>query len=210
MKQSTLEYRPFQTSDYPALEEIILKTWKYDRMGSLETAKKIAKVYLASCLINQTFTCVAVSDGKPVGVVMGKNKQTHRKPLRFRIRQFFAIVQIGLSKEGRKLAKIFSRVSDINENLLKNVNTSFDGELAFFVLSENVRGKGIGKQLYQRFLDYMASENLNTFFLFTDTSCNYKFYEYQGLQQLTNQSLYIQQKQENMEFFIYGQVDEKK
>lgn len=137
---------------------------------------------------------------------MGKNRVTHRKPLRFLIRQGVAVVQIAMSKEGRKIGKMFGKIDQVDEILLKSTRTNFDGELAFFVVDGNQRGSGVGKQLYQQFLDYMTSENLKTFFLFTDTTCNYGFYEHQGLKRLAEETLDLPQLQENMHFYLYGKV----
>lgn len=139
-------------------------------------------------------------------VIMGKNRVTHRKPLRFLIRQGVAVVQIAMSKEGHKIGKMFGKIDQVDEILLKSTRTNFDGELAFFVVDGNQRGSGVGKQLYQQFLDYMTSENLKTFFLFTDTTCNYGFYEHQGLKRLAEETLDLPQLQENMHFYLYGKV----
>ena len=53
--------REYQETDRQALEDIIRETWKYDRFCCAKVAKKMAKVYLNSCLIEQTFTRVAKS-----------------------------------------------------------------------------------------------------------------------------------------------------
>ena len=94
----------------------------------------------------------------------------------------------------------------MDDKLLKQVQTNFDCELAFFVVDANQQGLGIGKKLYKQFLNYMASEDLNTFYLFTDTTCNYAFYEHQGLDRLAEEKLDVPQLQDNMHFFLYGNV----
>lgn len=71
MTQSDIKYRSIRSSDYHILEDIIRKSWNYDRLGSPKSAKQMAKIYLASCLANQTFTSVAVSNGEPVGSYYG-------------------------------------------------------------------------------------------------------------------------------------------
>jgi len=78
MTQPHIIYRPIKKTDYKSLEDIIRKTWNYDKLGSPKLAKLMAKVYLASCLANQTYTSVAVVNSEPVGIIMGKNKKTHR------------------------------------------------------------------------------------------------------------------------------------
>lgn len=204
MSNQTIQYRPFQPSDYKPLEDVIRKTWGYDKFCSPKIAKKMSKLYLASCLVNQTYTCVAVNNGEPVGIIMGKNEATYKKPLRYLIRQAISIVGIAISSEGRKIAKVFEKIDTIDDNLLENANTFFEGELAFFVVRDDQRGTGIGKTLYQRFLNYMESQELENFFLFTDSTCNFGFYEHQGLARLGQEDLSISQMKTDMQFYLYG------
>lgn len=70
--------REYQKTDHQALENIVREAWKYDRFCSPKTAAKMAKVYLSSCLTNQTFTKVAEINGEPVGIIMGKDIENHK------------------------------------------------------------------------------------------------------------------------------------
>lgn len=54
-------------------------------------------------------------------------------------------------------------------------------EVAFFAVGEAYRGMGIGKKLFESLLLQMRREQVKDFYLFTDTSCNYGFYEHQGM-----------------------------
>ena len=67
------------------------------------------------------------------------------------------------------------------------------------------RGKGVGKQLYQRFLQYLKKEHLDSFYLYTDTSCNYGFYEHQGMvRRCEKEHIFtVNQQRSKMTFFIY-------
>ena len=97
-----LQLREYQKNDFIALKNIIRKTWRYDEFSSPKTASRLADVFLSSCLANQTYTRVAEIDGKPAGIIMAKNIEEHHAPLRYRIRQWRAILSVMLSKEGRK------------------------------------------------------------------------------------------------------------
>ena len=70
----TVDIRRFYEEDALALEDVIRKTWKYDAFCSSETAARLAHVYLYSCLANQTFTAVAIVDGKPCGIHIQKHR----------------------------------------------------------------------------------------------------------------------------------------
>ena len=75
-----LFFRAYQKTDQKAPENVVREAWKYDRFCAPKTAAKLAKVYLNSCLTNQTFTRVAEIDGEPVGIIMGKRFRTIHAP----------------------------------------------------------------------------------------------------------------------------------
>ena len=52
----------------------------------------------------------------------------------------------------------------------------------------------------------MKEQNIQQFYLFTDTSCNYGFYEHQGMRREHEKSLTmdIANQKQVMKFFIYS------
>lgn len=197
--------REYQKSDARYLAEIIRDTWKYGQLCSSKAADKLAKVYLNSCLANQTFTQVVLIDNIPAGIIMGKNIAAYRCPLKYRIPQILSILSLYLNKEARNVSRIFQAVTSIDEDLLKESGRSYDGEVAFFAVNSMYRGKGIGKKLFHSLTSYMKEQGLENFFLFTDTSCNYPFYEHQGMQRRCqiSRSFEIGSRHSEMTFFLY-------
>lgn len=197
--------RSYQKQDFLPLKHIIRETWHYDQMCSPKTADKLARVFLTSCLTNYTFSQVAVCQGEVVGIILVKNIQKHKCPPDARLRQIRSLLSLYLSREGRKMMKIFGSVNGIDQQLLKENHRSYPAELALFAVSPVCRGKGIGKQLFQAAMNYMKQENLNEFYLFTDTSCNYGFYEHQGMKRCCEKKHIFQVAGQNaeMRFFIY-------
>lgn len=197
--------REYQKADHKALESVVREAWKYDRFCSPKTAAKMAKVYLNSCLINQTFTRVAEINGIPVGIIMGKDIRNHRCPLYLRLAWLRSIIGLLITKEGREISKVFECVQGIDKELLSSCNKDYKGELAFFAISEKCRGKGLGRKLFQTVVDYMNSNDISEFYLFTDTSCNYPFYEHLGLIRRCEKKQVIDVKGQegDMTFFIY-------
>ena len=198
-------FREFQKKDSKMIEEIIIEAWNYNDLCSSKTAHKMAKVFLSSCLTNQTYARVALLDNQPIGVIMTKDIKSHKCPLKYKLKQAFAIISLYLSKEGRNTSKIFSNVDEIDKELLKECKKEYEGEVAFFAISSKARGKGIGKKMFSDMLEYMKLQNINNFYLFTDTSCNYGFYEHQGMHRCAekSQSFVIKGKEAKMTFFIY-------
>lgn len=203
--KNTVKLRELKKQDIPVLEDVIRKTWHYDEFATPKTARKLAKVYLASCLTNQTYTRVAEVNGVPVGLILGKNIEKHHCPLKYRLRQIFALCGLMISKEGRGILNFYKSVNDIDSQLLKQCNKDYKGEIALFALSPEYRGLGIGKKLFQCLLAYMKSQSISDFYLYTDTSCNFGFYEHQGMirQQQYKHLLNAKEKKVEVEFYLY-------
>ena len=142
-----IDIRPFQPEDQEALAGVIRRTWQYDRFCGPKTAQRLGRVYLRQCLTQQTFTRVAVVNGVPVGIIMGKNERTHRCPWSLRWRAARAVLALLATREGRMVARLFSGVERINQALLSRCPQSYSGQVAFFAVDQPRRGMGLGKRL---------------------------------------------------------------
>lgn len=156
-------FREFEESDRLALEQVIRETWCYDRFCAPETAAQLASVYLSSCLANQTFTQVALVDGVPVGIIMGKNRTTHKCPFSLRLKMRGSIVKLLISKEGRRVSKIFGCVDGIDEELLSLCPTHYQGELAYFLQSTRIaEEKGLERYCFKRLWSIYSLKRFTT------------------------------------------------
>ena len=200
-----IKFREYQKQDFQPLKEIIRETWHYDEFSSPKTASKLAEVFLSSCLTNYTYSQVAILNDEIVGIILVKDIKAHRCTLYNRYRQIKSILKLYLSSEGRKVSQIFKNVNGIDRQLLNDCQKTYPAELALFAVSSSCQGKGIGKQLFQSALDYMKSRHLEEFYLFTDTSCNYRFYEHQGMTRRCEKEhiFNINGQSAKMNFFIY-------
>lgn len=200
-----IQLREYRKQDFEALENIIRETWRYEEFSSPKTASKLARVFLSSCLTNYTFSRVASIDGNIEGIILVKDIKKHKCPFSHRLKQIQTIVSLYLSAEGRSVSKIFRNINGIDKQLLIENRKSYPAELALFVVSSSCRGIGIGKKLFQAALDYMNGQTLNEFYLFTDTSCNYGFYEHQGMSRRCEKehTFSINGQTSRMKFFIY-------
>lgn len=202
MKKSMISYREYEAADAEFIEDIIRETWQYDRFCSANTARRLAHLYLVNCLAEQTFTQVAISNGIPVGILLGRDLKKQPRHLWFQ--RFWAIIKLMSTKEGRDVAKAFSAVEDIDQQLLRERGFDYDGELVFFALNAKYRGMGIGRELFDRLLSYMKEHQLKSFFLYTDSSCNFGFYEHQGMQRCGELKQAVPIKIVNeMKFYLY-------
>lgn len=198
-------YRKYQKKDHEALSEIIRSIWKYDEFYSPSTARLLSRTYLNLCLIEQTYTQVAEVNGQPIGIIMGYNPSKHRLPLRYALLIVRSLIRLMLTKEGRNVIRFQREMDNINKTLLANCERDYQGEVSFFAVHPDYHGKGIGKELFHRLLQYMKDDNVNNFYLFTDTSCSYGFYEGQNMKRCgaENHSFQLWKKNLTITFFIY-------
>ena len=70
------------------------------------------------------------------------------------------------------------------------------------------RGEGVGEGLYEEGMRYLSYSGVANFYLFTDTSCNYGFYEHQGLKRRVQRQkeVVVNGMKQGMNFFIYDNV----
>lgn len=201
--QKAMILREYKSTDAADLEDIIRMTWHYDKFCSPKLAKKMAKIYLLSCLGKQTFNQVAVQDGKTVGIIMGRDKRK-KTTRRFHLRLALAEASMLCDKEGRRILKAFSSIDAVDEELLAVRGKDYVGELSFFAVNEARRGTGLGKALFRELLDYMKNQKINDFYLYTDSSCNYGFYEHQGMVRCGEKVYSVPINIENeMRFYLY-------
>ena len=203
--KTDLILREFRRDDKEALEAVIQEAWHYNEFCGPKTARRLSRVYLSSCLTNQTFTQVAVVQGHPVGVILAKDIRNHTCPLNYRMQQLCAISALFSSAEGRKVSKIFANVNDIDKKLLKESSRKYEGEIAFFAVSASARGRGIGKRLFESALEYMKLQNIHDFYLYTDATCNFGFYEHQGMERRCEEmdSFVVEGQKVDMAFYLY-------
>ena len=74
-----------------------------------------------------------------------------------RLQLLLSTISLYLSKEGRKIAKIFECEDVAHKELLMQCKKEYQGELSYFIVSPKYRGKRIGKLLFQKAIDYIYS-----------------------------------------------------
>ena len=64
---------------------------------------------------------------------------------------------------------------------------------------------GLGKKLFAKAKEYMKSDGMNDFYLFTDTTCNFGFYEHNGMTRRgeKREKVEVDGQKADMKFFIY-------
>lgn len=203
--EKEIVFEDYNKSHSEKLFDIIRKTWNYDQFASPKIARKLSVIFLYSCLAQQTFTKVALIDNVPVGVIMARNKSKEKSNIKYKLKQFMAILSLLIHKEARQTSKIFKGVSDTDAILLNEANRDYSGELVFFAVDSDCRGMGLGQKLFSKAKEYMKSDGMNDFYLFTDTTCNFGFYEHNGMTRRgeKREKVEVDGQKADMKFFIY-------
>lgn len=116
-----------------------------------------------------------------------------------------SILSLFKGKEGRDVFKMFESISGIDRDLLKSCQKDYQGEVVFFAVDDAYQGKGVGKKLFRSLMAYMDTEHIQDVYLYTDTSCNYEFYENQGMTKRCEKgyTFDVNGRTEKMSFYIY-------
>ena len=157
-------YRPYKRQDFKAVSSIINIIWKHESYYSPKTAVRLSEAYLRLCLTEQTFTQVALADGKPIGIIMGNHIRRHRCPLVLRLQAGWSVLVLSMTAEGRRSWRFFEEIDRVYAALLSGQPQEYKGELSFFAIHPDYHGQGIGRELFSRFCMYMERENIQHFY----------------------------------------------
>lgn len=125
-------YRPYKRQDFKAVSSIINIIWKHESYYSPKTAVRLSEAYLRLCLTEQTFTQVALADGKPIGIIMGNHIRRHRCPLVLRLQAGWSVLVLSMTAEGRRSWRFLEEIDRIYAALLSGQPQEYRGRTVFF------------------------------------------------------------------------------
>lgn len=180
-------YRNIRKNDYAAIKNLINSVWHFERFATNERIRKdILEIYWMNCLREQTFARVVEYQGEVVGILLGRSESEYKR-FKMSINAcaiIWRIIRLCFSEEARHTTKGYRNFSRAYQELIENRIQEFDGELVLFIVDQNYRAKGIGKKLIELFFQYMKQTQTKCIYLYTDTECNYGFYDKQGFEKV--------------------------
>lgn len=184
--QSTQTYdsitiRTLRRDDYPALIELVRHAWYADED---ERASRLgAQADWEHCLARTTTAFVAEADGEPVGMILGRvDARDTRGPWNAHYRRYLSLLpQQLLSADGRENVAYLMGIHAIERRLIRMSGHYLPAEVVLFVTAPQTRGLGLGARLFDTLLQSFREQGVHDYFLFTDTTCNFGFYEHRGL-----------------------------
>lgn len=178
-----VEYRPFEPADLPGIARILGGIWWKDA-GSAEAVAALGACDFASYYARATWSQVAVVDGAAAGIVLaraGDADADHRERWRAAFDESLAAARSICLQAAEGMEAYLEVEERIDARLLAESGCAPGFELVLFAVGEATRGLGVGKRLLNDAEAYLKAVGAPGYYLFTDTSCTWQFYEHRGL-----------------------------
>lgn len=205
---SKIIYRKISKKDYNTIKELIGEAFGFNEfIKDRVFLDSILTSYLQDCILESSFSKVAEKDNKVIGVILGKANKDNTKliedinPLSTNPNELELIMEI---KENKTIINELLQIKDTYNEIIEGQKDDFQGCIQLFIVSKESRGLGIGKTLISHLFNYMKSMNVQSIYLYTDTRCNYKFYDSQNFKLLNEKEIYFDSLKEKLNVFLYG------
>ncbi|WP_211750134.1 GNAT family N-acetyltransferase [Paenibacillus sp. Marseille-Q4541] len=202
-------YREIMKADYDRIKELINEAFGiHDLIQDNKFLDVILNLYLQSCILDSSFSKVAVKNNRVIGIILGKAQidkhclaKTHNRLSL--ANAYFKIITA--NKENKKAAKELEKVQNTYKEIIQGKEDDFQGYIELFIVSGESRGLGVGKTLMRHLSDYMRSMDVESIYVYTDNRCNYGFYESQQFTRLNEKEIFLDSVQSKLLIFLYGQ-----
>ncbi|MGG7078469.1 GNAT family N-acetyltransferase [Clostridium sardiniense] len=201
-----IKYREIIKDDYEAIKHLIGEAFGFNEFIKDTKILDIAlSSYLNDCVLSSSFSKVAEKDNKIIGFILGSAKKDTN-----RIANYNSSINLDpneiesiMSKGNMELLKEFSRINDVYKELIAGKKDKFQGCIQLFIVSKESRGLGVGKTLLAYLFDYIKSMDVKSLYVYTDTRCNYKFYDSQNFKLINEKNIYFNTLSMGLDVFLY-------
>lgn len=105
---------------------------------------------------------------------------------------------------GADLLDAMERDGEAIDALSARAASGYPAEVVLFMLDAAARGLGLGRRLFDQGLETMRGAGADRYFLYTDTTCTYTFYEHRGLRRIGEQLGATDMLGATLDRFIYA------
>ena len=181
-----VSYRPMDWNDLDTVAACFDRVWPQGpALAGTPTALLVGRYLTLHYLEQSTWSNVAVTAeddfaGITLARVVGRPTmfpQAHEEFLRTR-------ALLLADPRGAATVTMFEDGFFVREGILEedsDVTATTQAELELFMVNPDVRGAGVGGALWRQLLAALRSMGVRAFFLHTDSSCDFGFYDHKGL-----------------------------
>lgn len=178
-------FREYQNSDYQQCEALVNQAWGFDSIFAPQALANVAKcIYTKGSVLGSNYKSVVEIDGKIAGFIFGLNefdKQPGRNIL-FSLHILWRLFRIKSQHHGDK-KKLLTAINTHEQNRSKIVNRG-RSEIVLFVVSQEHRGKGLGKKLWSGFKAHCIRNGVTSIIVETNKLGASRFYEQLGFKHI--------------------------
>lgn len=181
MRSEEVRLRGYRDTDFAQMLAITLDVWGYYDYLPPQAAVATATHFLSKHLATAGFALVAEQDGRIAGFILGEMEPLRVRRIRYWFRKIAALPAIYATRHGAHQFREYRNTQVLNRRLLKQAGGHFDAALSLFAVRADMQGKGVGSALFGAFQEYLRENGAERYYLFTDSSSSYLFYEKRGL-----------------------------
>lgn len=205
---SKIIYREIAKKDYNTIKELIGEAFGFNEfIKDGVFLDSVLTSYLQDCILESSFSKVAEKDNKVIGIILGKANKDNTQLIKEHTSlnsystEPKSIMEV---KENKTVINELLQIKDTYNEFIEGRKDDFQGCIQLFIVSKESRGLGIGKTLINHLFNYMKSMDVQSLYLYTDTRCNYKFYDSQNFKRLNEKEIYFNSLKEKLNIFLYG------
>lgn len=207
-----VEFRRAQADDLPALYELDRAMWFNGfALDGDDLSLEFAINDIHHMLSHMTWSRLAVVEGKVQGIIAADVKADgpYLPSFTDRLEDDWnqAVERVRSLEDGERKVSLMLADIEEGERFTRHVQHDTDAEIVLFLLGPSMRGRHLGSFMYDLCLEHLRDMGARTYFLFTDSTCSYGFYDHRGLTRIA--SMKSQVDIDDLEKYIYvGLTDE--
>ncbi|EZH64867.1 GNAT family acetyltransferase [Bacillaceae bacterium JMAK1] len=178
-----VEIREVRKEDIEPIKAITIEAFAKDFIEDetlLDSA--VTMMFVSPILTKSSFGRVATLDGEVVGVIFGS--RVGEAPTYRMLHEDYTKEMLHLLNQKDSDRDLFVQLTtatnEAYKKLIRGKEDEFQGCLEFFAVSEQARGKKVGKKLLNELFAYFTETNTKKIYVYTDTMSNYGFYDHNG------------------------------
>lgn len=184
-----IHIRPVDFTDFDTLTHIMYDTWYRNESASshdreCQISVTLARLDTANSLATSTHAVVAVKENRILGTAMWRNDSAWQRGETLTALAAETLDDIARQCDDDELVKKavdgFYADARTTEQLARPIAYRSQAELRLLMLDKSARGMSVGSQLLDHAQESMRASGAKSYYLYTDSDCDYSFYDHLG------------------------------